>query len=63
MTDRVGFLTAVVVRDQDRALDFYVNKLGFEKVRDKEIERGTRQLGGKLLDLREHDREVLWALL
>ena len=28
-------ITSVYVSDQDKAVDFYVNKLGFEKVRDE----------------------------
>ncbi len=32
--------TTVYVRDQDKAIDFYVNKLGFEKRRDDQMGPG-----------------------
>jgi catechol 2,3-dioxygenase-like lactoylglutathione lyase family enzyme len=32
----------VFVRDQDKALDFYVNKLGFEKTADEPMGEGMR---------------------
>ncbi len=34
--------TSVPVRDQDKALDFYVNKLGFEKRSDQPMGEGLR---------------------
>ena len=35
-------VTSVYVNDVDRALDFYVDKLGMEKVRDDDMGGGTR---------------------
>lgn len=35
-------LTTVYVTDQDKALDFYVNKLGFEKRREQHFGPGIR---------------------
>jgi catechol 2,3-dioxygenase-like lactoylglutathione lyase family enzyme len=32
----------IQVSDQDRALDFYVNKLGFEKINDEPMGEGAR---------------------
>ncbi|MBA2286847.1 MAG: VOC family protein, partial [Ktedonobacteraceae bacterium] len=34
MFTKIGTIT-VGVSDQDKALDFYVNKLGFEKINDQ----------------------------
>jgi len=34
----------IFVRDQDKALDFYVNKLGFEKTADNPMGEGMRWL-------------------
>jgi lactoylglutathione lyase len=36
-------ITSVYVSDQDKAVDFYVNKLGFEKVRDEKFDYGDGQ--------------------
>ncbi|MGH2549315.1 MAG: VOC family protein [Thermomicrobiales bacterium] len=36
--------TTVIVSDQDKALDFYVNTLGWEKVMDTEFGEGMRWL-------------------
>jgi catechol 2,3-dioxygenase-like lactoylglutathione lyase family enzyme len=33
-------ITSVYVSDQDKAVDFYVNKLGFEKARDDKFDYG-----------------------
>lgn len=41
MINRVGTV-AVAVRDQDKALDFYVNALGFEKRADEPMGEGAR---------------------
>jgi len=41
MIGQVQFAT-VWVRDQEKALDFYVNKLGFEKLQDAPFEGGMR---------------------
>ena len=40
MIDRVGTV-AVAVRDQDKALDFYINALGFEKRADEPMGEGA----------------------
>jgi catechol 2,3-dioxygenase-like lactoylglutathione lyase family enzyme len=44
MLDRVVY-TAVYVSDQDRALDFYTNVLGFEQRADNPTPAGPRFLG------------------
>lgn len=36
-------LTAIVVRDYDEALDFYVGTLGFEKVEDSEVPEQSKR--------------------
>ncbi|MDQ3912885.1 MAG: VOC family protein [Actinomycetota bacterium] len=41
MIDRVGTV-AVAVRNQDKALDFYINALGFEKRADEPMGEGAR---------------------
>lgn len=41
MIRRIKFMT-IPVRDQDRALDFYVNKLGFTLVTDQPMGPGQR---------------------
>lgn len=38
------YSTSIIVRDQERALDFYVNTLGFRKVDDAEFGEGQRWL-------------------
>jgi len=43
MIERVSHVT-VLVRDSDEALDFYTNKLGFEKVEDSKMPSGDRWL-------------------
>ena len=43
MIERVSHVT-VLVRDCDEALDFYTNKLGFEKVEDSKMPSGDRWL-------------------
>jgi catechol 2,3-dioxygenase-like lactoylglutathione lyase family enzyme len=41
MTQRLA-LTALLVRDYDAALDFYVGKVGFERVEDTDMGGGKR---------------------
>jgi catechol 2,3-dioxygenase-like lactoylglutathione lyase family enzyme len=36
--------TTVIVKDQDAALDFYTNKLGWEKRNDNDMGNGERFL-------------------
>ncbi len=43
MFTKIGTIT-VGVSDQDRALDFYVNKLGFEKIDDQPMSETERWL-------------------
>lgn len=42
MIESIGFLAAVYVSNQDKALNFYVEKLGLTKVWDKAYESGFR---------------------
>ncbi|HTY90499.1 MAG TPA: VOC family protein [Methanocella sp.] len=43
MIERISHVT-VLVRDYDEALDFYTNKLGFEKAEDSKMPSGDRWL-------------------
>src|SRR5690349_2693590 len=43
MFTKIGSIT-VGVRDQDKALDFYVNTLGFEKIQDQPMSETERWL-------------------
>ena len=49
----------VPVSDQDRALDFYVEKLGFEKRRDVPV----AQLGGRWIEVAPSSAPVTLALV
>src|SRR5688572_7743049 len=59
-TARIDALRTVgiPVGDQDRALDFYVGKLGFEKLLDAPLE----QLGGRWIEVRPPRSAVTIAL-
>ena len=50
MIESIGFLAAVYVSDQDKALDFYVEKLGLTTVGDKAYESGVRWVEVALAD-------------
>ena len=41
MTQKVGYV-AVVVRDYDEALTYFINVLGFELIQDTSLDRGKR---------------------
>jgi lactoylglutathione lyase len=62
MTERIitGVRTVgVPVTDQDRALVFYVDTLGFEKRLDAPVE----QLGGRWIEVGPHGAEITIALV
>jgi catechol 2,3-dioxygenase-like lactoylglutathione lyase family enzyme len=62
MTERLitGVRTVgVPVTDQDRALAFYVDTLGFEKRLDAPVE----QLGGRWIEVAPHGAEITIALV
>ena len=62
MTERLitGVRTVgVPVTDQDRALAFYVDTLGFEKRLDAPVE----QLGGRWIEVAPHEAEITIALV
>jgi catechol 2,3-dioxygenase-like lactoylglutathione lyase family enzyme len=44
INDKKNRLLSVWVKDQDKALDFYLEKLGFEKQTDIEMDNGYRWL-------------------
>ena len=49
----------IPVRDQDRALEFYVKTLGFEELMDAPVE----QLGGRWIEVSPSGAAVTIALL